>query len=71
MRLDLAEQKFVRANEETLRVRGETEVLRGEIQQLKADLRAHSLAQDQILSKLEVKKPIIVWPLIITALRYS
>jgi len=60
LRLDLAEQKFVRANEETLRVKVETEVMRSEIQQLKADLRAHSLAQDQILSKLEVKKPIIV-----------
>jgi hypothetical protein len=56
----LAEQKFIRANEETVRVRGEAEALKVEIMQLKADLRAHSLAQDQILSKLEVKKPIIV-----------
>jgi hypothetical protein len=56
----LAEQKFKQANDETVRVRGEAEALKVEILQLKADLRAHSLAQDQILSKLEVKKPIIV-----------
>jgi hypothetical protein len=46
LRLDLADQKFVRANEETIRVRGETDLLRREIQDLKADLRAQSAAQD-------------------------
>lgn len=60
LRLELAEQKFIRANEETIRIRGKQELLKSEIQQLKADLRAHTLAQDQILSKFEVKKPIIV-----------
>ena len=32
LRLDLAEQKFVRANEETVRIRGETEIQKAEIQ---------------------------------------
>ena len=46
MKLELAEQKFIRANEETIRIRGKQELLKSEIQQLKADLRAHTLAQD-------------------------
>lgn len=60
LKLDFTQHKLASATEETLRIKNEAEVFKCENLQLKADLRAQKQAQEQILTRIEIKKSIVV-----------